>query len=158
MRHYKGWILTVALSTGAMLTLQVAAADAQERRNIYADPTNLQVLPKDISVADLRNTMRNISLGTGIRCNSCHVGEEGQSMLEYDFAADVKERKKTAREMLRMVATINKQVATIRAGVDHQVAQVQCVTCHRGIPRPLQLGEELDLALEEGGVEAAKAK
>lgn len=155
-----GLTKTISLVAGAMLVMQLASgqAQAQEHRNIYADPTNLQVLPKDISPNDLRDTMRSISLGTGIRCASCHVGEEGQSMLEYDFAADVKERKSIARGMLKMVAAINAQVATIRADAGYQLTEVRCVTCHRGQSRPRLLSDTLDIAMASGGTKAAVAK
>lgn len=151
-------IMTAALVAGSLVLVQLATAEAQESRNIYANPTNLQVLPKDISVADLRNTMRAFSLGTGIRCASCHVGEEGQSMLDYDFAADTKERKAIARGMLKMVAAINAQVATIRAGAGYALTEVRCVTCHRGQSRPRLLSDTLDIAVARGGTEAAVAK
>lgn len=156
------WIKTIGLMTGAALALQGVSAleqvQAQQGRNIYADPSNLQVLPRDISTEDLRQTMRAMSLGTGIRCASCHVGEEGQSMLEYDFAADVKERKSIARGMLKMVATINEQVAAIRADAGYKLTEVRCVTCHRGKSRPRLIGETLDIAHTMGGAEAVVAK
>lgn len=38
------------------------------------DPTNLQVLPKDIPKAQLVQTMRGFAMGLGVRCEHCHVG------------------------------------------------------------------------------------
>jgi len=64
---------------------------AQEGADVYADPQNLEVLPSDIPPAELRATMKNFSIGTGLRCNDCHVGEEGQDFSSYDFASDEKE-------------------------------------------------------------------
>ena len=47
---------------------------AQQRIDVFADPKNLQVLPKDISSENLKNTMRGFSMGVGMRCETCHVG------------------------------------------------------------------------------------
>lgn len=154
-------IISVALIAGvagSVAFAQLDGADAQERRNIFANPSNLQVLPKDISPGDLRETMKGFSQGTGLRCNNCHVGEPGQSLLEYDFSKDDKERKRVARNMLAIVANINAQVASFRPDADHELTQVQCVTCHRGNSRPRLIAETLDIAHSMGGAEAVVAK
>ena len=62
---------------------------------------NLQVLPEDIEVRELIGTMRGFALGLGVRCEHCHVGEEGQPLSTFDFPADEKPTKAKAREMLR---------------------------------------------------------
>ena len=51
-----------------------------ERRDIYANPENLKVLPEDISSADLGATMKGFALGLGLRCENCHVGEAGKPL------------------------------------------------------------------------------
>ncbi len=68
--------------------------------------TNLKVLPKDISRAELQSTMRAFALN--VRCEYCHVEKAAGKKFEMDFAADDKEAKKTARVMLEMVAAINR--------------------------------------------------
>lgn len=147
--HIQRTILIVALAGST-------AIFAQERRDIYADPQNLKVLPADISSADLRNTMKGFAIGTGLRCSSCHVGEEGQDLTTYDFSSDEKELKATARKMLKMVNTINADyIATL--GEDHDT-RVACVTCHRGVPHPELTGQVLAEAAEEGGADAIPEK
>lgn len=129
---------------------------AQERADVYAEPQNLEVLPADVSPAELRATMKGFSIGTGLRCSDCHVGEEGQDFSSYDFASDEKEQKRTAREMLKMVKVINGEYLAA-LGEDHAV-QVECVTCHRGVPEPKLTGQVLAEAGEQGGAPAIAAK
>lgn len=128
----------------------------QEPADVYADPQNLKVLPSNISPAELRATMKGFSIGTGLRCSDCHVGEEGQDFSSYDFASDEKDHKRTAREMLKMVKAINGEYLAA-LGEDHAV-QVECVTCHRGVSEPRLTGQVLTEAAEEGGAPAIPAK
>ncbi len=122
---------------------------------IFDEPSNLQVLPKNTDATTLRNTMKSIAMGTGLRCSSCHVGEEGQNLTEYDFASDDKALKKKARVMLKMVNEIN-QTHLAQYGEDR--VKVQCITCHRGVSKPRQIGEELALAASEGGPQGLKTR
>lgn len=96
---------------------------------IYDNPRNLQILPADIGADELRDTMKSFFFGTGLRCSSCHVGEEGQPLTTYDFASDEVELKQTARQMLRMVNAINTEHL---APLGPERAEVSCATCHRG--------------------------
>lgn len=112
--------------------------------------TNLQVLPKDIPKPELMNLMRSFSFSLGARCVSCHVGKDNGSLDGMDFAADDKDTKKTARDMLRMVAKIN-------ADYIPKSARVECVTCHRGISKPRTLQAALSEELEKKDLAAAIA-
>ena len=69
--------------------------------------TNLKVSAQDISKERLTAVMRGFTEALGVRCSTCHVGEEGQPLGTYDFASDDKPMKLKAREMLRMVQAIN---------------------------------------------------
>jgi hypothetical protein len=69
--------------------------------------------------------MNFISASLGVRCNFCHVNNNGQ----WDFASDEKPEKKAAREMILMVQGINK--TNFNGNTD-----VSCYTCHRGRTRP----------------------
>jgi tetratricopeptide (TPR) repeat protein len=120
---------------------------------------NLQVLPKDITPRALMDIMRfEFVGGLGARCSTCHVGEEGMPLDEYDFASDAKEEKRTAREMLKMVRAINDTyLAALEERGDPPV-RVQCMTCHRGQERPRLIQDVLHRAIETDGVEAAIAE
>ena len=66
------------------------------------------------------------------KCTGCHKKEKEQCDFCHnldDMSADTKKEKKRAREMLEMVATINKK---FMGGKE----EVSCVTCHRGKPKP----------------------
>ena len=137
---------------GAVLALLLAGpAAAQE------PPTNLQVLPDDIPREQLTQIMRNFTAALGVRCSSCHVGEEGQPLSTYDFASDDKPMKVKARAMLRMSMDINNTYLAELPGRREPNVRVTCVTCHRGVRRPLPIeaivqetmaNEDLDFALQ----------
>src|ERR1700681_4386657 len=92
--------------------------------------TNLKVLPKDISKHELESTMRGFAFALGVRCGHCHV-EKKAPEKGFDFAADDKDAKKTARVMLQMVEAINRDYVSKIEKVDKTAPiHVECVTCH----------------------------
>lgn len=115
--------------------------------------TNLQVLPEDIPRGQLVGLMRSFTFATGLRCSSCHVGEEGEPLESYDFASDEKASKRKAREMIRMVQAINDTY--LAAVPDREGLRVGCVTCHHGVRRPEDIETIITRAAEEDGVPAA---
>ena len=130
----------------ALLLVLAAPATAQ----IPETFTNLEVLPEGISRQELIGIMRGFTFALGVRCSTCHVGEEGQPLDEYDFASDDREPKRTARAMLRMVQTINGEfLADI--GTD---LEVQCFTCHHGARRPERLEDALVAAYTAAGADS----
>lgn len=129
-------------------------AVGQERWQWPEQPKNLQVLPKDTNADQLRGTMGMFVRGLGVRCTFCHVGEEGKPLSTYDFPSDDNPNKNRAREMLRMVHSVNDRLQTIDFEEGSRLT-VSCATCHRGRPRPTSLEEELRVAYAEGGASAA---
>ncbi len=126
-------------------------------------PHNLQVLPKDITLLQLDAEMDRIAMDLGVTCDHCHAqaklppgvkpkpGEE-----TFDFALDDKPAKKTARQMLIMLRTINAMVPVALGKGADQVVHVQCVTCHHGMPSPpRQLPEILSATTAKQGTAAA---
>jgi hypothetical protein len=99
---------------------------------------NTQVIPRATPVTDVIGTMRNFTTALGVRCQFCHVGREGQPLQEFDFASDQKRNKLVARQMMRMVAEINKRLDTIPERGAPPVSAT-CSTCHRGVSRPVPL-------------------
>ncbi|MGH9859750.1 MAG: hypothetical protein ACRD5F_06980 [Candidatus Acidiferrales bacterium] len=101
---------SVALSHAAdrQAGQQAPPAKAQApRRNPIPDTfTNLQVLPKDISKQELVNIMKSFCFTMEQRCSYCHVATDDLSSA--DFAADDKEPKKKARELLRQILAAKK--------------------------------------------------
>lgn len=105
-------------------------------------PTNLMVLPKDMTRQEVVQVMRGFTRALGVRCQHCHVGE-GNDLSKFDFASDEKPAKDIARTMLTMVGEIN---AKYLAGVGEPAPaapggapapKVTCYTCHRGATKPL---------------------
>ena len=132
---------------------------AQDKKDIFANPQNLKVLPKDISSKELGDTMKGFAMGLGLRCESCHVGEPNTPLETFDFESDEKTMKQKARLMLQMVNAINAEYVPGLNDIDPvRRVEVRCVTCHRGRPQPKLIEDVLDEELAGGGVEAAVAK
>ena len=102
--------------------------------------------------------MRGFCMSLGVRCTHCHVGEEGKPFETFDFAADTKAPKQTARVMLQMVQAVNRDWVSKVVSDRPQRTQVSCVTCHHGQPVPRTLQATLTGALAESGVPATVQK
>lgn len=122
-----------------LLVLAASNLQAQVQGKFPPDSLiNTQVIPKSTPVMDVVGTMRNFTGALGVRCQFCHVGSEGQPLAQFDFASDQKRNKIVARQMMRMLAEINKRLDTI-PGRDHPAVSATCSTCHRGVSRPVPL-------------------
>ena len=123
--------------TKAIVVLCLAlGATVGVRAQIPKTFTNLQVLPKTIPQAELVATMKSFAQGLGVRCEHCHVGE-GNDLSKFDFAADTKPAKATARRMISMANTLNEQVAALKVSADAPAGpKITCFTCHRGEKKP----------------------
>lgn len=123
------WLL---IGVGALtLGVSVRAAGLPQ---IPARFTNLQVLPKDITQDQLVGLMKSVTQSLGVRCSHCHDGV-GDDLSTYNFAADTKEPKATARVMLRMTSQLNNALKDVgpRKG---DANKISCQTCHRGNKTP----------------------
>jgi tetratricopeptide (TPR) repeat protein len=102
--------------------------------------------------------MRGFAFALGVRCEHCHV-EKNAPEHGFDFAADDKEAKKTARIMLQMVAGINHDYISKvpEAPGSATRIQVQCVTCHHGLAQPRPLTAVLSESLEKDGLQKTLA-
>jgi hypothetical protein len=126
-----------------LLVSTLSPAIPAQQPNIFVEPKNLQVLPEDISPQDLASQMRKFKLALGVECSHCHEGTDNRRFSDFDFAADTKDTKRIAREMVQMVSTINAMVSGLNRGPDHQAIEVTCVTCHRGNSRPVMMKDVL---------------
>lgn len=153
--------LLAALALGSLLVLITPGGHsplAQEGWSWPEQPENLQQLPADTGGKELGRVMGMFSRSLGVRCHYCHVGEEGQDFLEWDFVSDEKPAKRTARTMLAMVGAIHEGYLDSIETSGSQRANFWCHSCHAGRPRPLTLDEELAEALAEGGAPAVTAR
>jgi hypothetical protein len=135
-----------------------AALSAQARRRFPPDSlTNVKVIPKNTPVIQVIGMMRNFAGALGVRCQFCHVGQEGMPLDQFDFAKDEKRTKLTARQMMRMVEDINRRLDTLP---EHEKMtshiEVTCKTCHRGVNQPMPLEQLIqEAAQSSGGVDSA---
>ncbi len=110
-----GAILFGFIATSYALILGAPTADA-------ADVKNLKVLPKSMNKKALKKFMKKMSKAVGKSCDDCH------EIKAFDKDTKMKEK---ARDMLRMVNTINAKLKK-----DGFKGKVSCITCHRGKEKP----------------------
>jgi len=119
---------------------------------------NVQVFPRTTPVPEVTAAMRTFAMGLGVRCQYCHVGEEGMPLERFDFASDEKRTKLVARQMMRMVQEINRRLDTLPGRSTATALEVSCATCHRGVSKPTPLSTLIaDAALTAGADSAARA-
>ena len=100
--------------------------------------------------------MKGFTAALGVRCSYCHKGEEGKPLSTFDFVSDENPNKNRAREMYKMLGSINDHLKNIQPSGDKRV-NMWCNTCHRGRPKPATLDEELGESYRKGGIKAAVA-
>ncbi len=125
---------------------------------VWDNPTNLQVLPSDISPQELRSTMKGFALATGSRCSTCHVAEDPADVSTYDHSKDDKEQKRKARAMIRMTMSINEYLAENLGVPDEDRITVECATCHRGQRRPEMIENIMVSKYRNEGFDAARTE
>ena len=128
--------IAACLTCASLPLMGQAAAPPAGQHPPMPKPTNLQVLPKDISTDDLIKLMRGYSQALGVHCNFCH--EVNEQTHKPNFAADTKEDKGFARTMIAMTQEINTKFMTQINDPDAMPADktVTCGTCHRGNKMP----------------------
>src|SRR2546426_3828223 len=146
-------VVCTALAVTIAVTASVRAAQAQPRFEWPDRAKNLKVLPKDTPKEKLQATMIGFTRALGVRCPFCHVGQEGQPLTSFDFVSDEKPTKNVARGMMKMVQDINKDLHKMKIPETNRV-EVQCITCHRGRPRPMMLSEELADVYQKAGIDS----
>jgi hypothetical protein len=126
--------LVAAFALSATLVAQQPPGARGAGRGQPPAPSNLQVLPKDISRQDLIGLMRTFNQALGVQCNYCHVAEGPGG--RNDYAADEKAPKKAARAMIQLVNHANEMVPGAIGKAPADAVKVQCWTCHRGDKTP----------------------
>lgn len=141
-------VLIVLVPATALFT---GTANAQWQ---WPDSTeNLQVLPAHWSGERLSPVMRGFTSALGVRCQYCHATNGETRLQDMDFVSDENPNKERAREMLRMLGSINDHLGNIEPSGER--VNMWCHTCHRGRPRPMTLAEELGERYRADGLEAA---
>jgi len=115
---------------------------------------NVQVIPKSTQPVQVWGMMRNIAGALGVSCTFCHVGSDTTPLERIDFATDEKRNKRVARQMMRMVQEVNGRLDTIPSRPTPTVT-VTCITCHRGVNRPVPLATIMAEAATASGADSA---
>jgi hypothetical protein len=152
-------VAIAAFASISLLTVHshvFAAAAAQEAAppppppHSFPAPTNLKVLPRNLTGEQVHEIMEKWEGELGTGCKTCHavdpknIGPNGKPGL--NFADDSKDEKKTARLMYQMTENINVNYV---AKIDSSGDPVTCGTCHRGhlgpepfVPKPSEHNHE----------------
>jgi len=119
-------------------------------------PKNLKVLPKDCTRQQVIDVMKTWTGDLGVRCQYCHVGQEGLPFSEWDFPSDEKDTKRRAREMVQLLEEVNHRLSampSIHGAATPPVAT--CGTCHRGVWRPRKIEDVFEETRAASGLPAA---
>ncbi|MFI5231407.1 MAG: c-type cytochrome [Gemmatimonadales bacterium] len=136
-------------------TVTPALCGAQTAAKFPPDSlVNTRVISHATPVISVIGTMRNFTSYLGVRCQYCHVGEEGQPLTQFNFVSDQKRTKLVAREMMRMVEDINHRLDSL-PGRATPGLQVTCNTCHRGTSRPVPLSTLIIETATTAGADSA---
>jgi photosynthetic reaction center cytochrome c subunit len=129
-------VAVVAIMLALALSTSTALAAPQSP---FKPPSNLQVLPKDTTLATIVPMMKDFTTALGVRCQFCHsyTGSDPNALENFDFPGDAVPAKATARKMMLAVRAIN---GDLLAGIGAPAApgqlKVTCYTCHRGERTP----------------------
>ncbi len=118
-------MIAFVLASGAIAQTSANSKNDKTAAEVYK---NIQVLRNSPADA-LMPSMQFMSSSLGVRCNHCHV--------EGAFEKDDKKPKQQAREMMRMVATLDQNNFAGQRSIT-------CYTCHRGQLRPQRTPAVLD--------------
>jgi tetratricopeptide (TPR) repeat protein len=139
----------------AAVSMSVVFAQAPAPAQAPPPMTNLQLYPKDTPRAEIITTMQGFVAALGVQssggCGYCHVG----TAPNFDFAADTKPTKATARKMILMSRDIAGKLPEITAKPAADVTRLRCATCHRGVAVPKLLPDVLADATAKSGITGA---
>jgi len=122
-----------AIATVAQAPQATPAPPEHEHEHNHPAPTNLKVLPKNLTGEQVHEIMEGWEAALGVHCHACHaenpkdIGPDGRPRL--NFADDSKEEKASARIMYTMVEDINRNYVS---KIESSEVPVSCGTCHRG--------------------------
>lgn len=110
----------------------VAAPQAAHQHDPLPRPTNLKVLPKEMS-GDVDKLMHQYEQQLGVTCGFCHV--ENEQTRKLDYASDENSVKSTARMMIAMTNDLNTKYLA-QLGDRRYADPLTCGNCHQGQAHP----------------------
>src|SRR5690242_5348517 len=118
----RGVIVTLFL-IALSLPFTITSNSQTQEKPVEQVAKNIQVL-QGMPASQLLPVMHLMRTALGVRCDYCHIAENGK------FQLDDKPAKQTARKMIQMTFAINK------ANFNRET-EVTCNSCHRGSTRPV---------------------
>ena len=143
----------IVFSAGLIAAAQAPpAAPPAHAEHGHAKPTNLKVLPKDMTGEQVHDLMHKWEAELGVTCKACHVenpkdiGPNGRPRINY--ADDSRHEKESARVMYKMLESINTDYVS---KVEGSGVPVTCGTCHQGhlTPEPYEPEHHAHAAAEK---------
>ncbi len=128
--------ICIVASAQSALMLATTTQTGPAKKTVEQVQKNIKVL-NGLPESQLIPVMNYIRASLGVKCTYCHVNKDGK----WDFPSDEKPEKTSAREMIKMVQSIDK--TTFRGN-----PAVGCYTCHRGSTSPVRV-PQLPLPLPE---------
>jgi hypothetical protein len=110
-------VATVAQAPQAVPPQQPAAGGPPPEQHRHPAPTNLKVLPKNLTGEQVHEIMEQWEAALGAHCSTCHtpdpnnIGPNGRPRL--NFADDSRPEKATARLMYKMTLDINQNYVSM---------------------------------------------
>jgi hypothetical protein len=126
-------VLTLAFATAASAQTPATPPPAGQQRRPMPPPSNLKVLPSDMTAQQVVAIMRNYEKELGVECEYCHAKDPATG--RNNFASDANPMKDRARVMMKMTASINSEYLTQLTDPKPE-HEVNCGTCHRGMAKP----------------------
>jgi hypothetical protein len=130
-RRVRDSVTAARRDSGAANVLRsIAGRENQPAESVFK---NIKIL-KGVPAGRLVNIMNNgFGRSLGVSCGFCHVPGK--------WDLDDKQEKNTARLMFAMVQTINRDyIAKVPVDSGSPPPMVNCMTCHRGMPKPMGSG------------------
>src|SRR5947207_3104935 len=137
----KKLIINLFLSTFVIISVSIFAdgftfKKSNDEKNLFDDDDkpaeqvykNIQVL-NGMPAGDLHWVMHFMRASLNVKCSYCHLHDEKTNT--WNFESDSIEEKRTAREMITMVKSINTQNFEGKNAVT-------CFTCHGGHTNPMR--------------------
>lgn len=118
-------VIVVLFVIALSLPFTITSSSQTQDKPVETVMKNIQVL-KGMPESQLLPVMHLMRTSLGVRCDFCHIAENGKYQL------DDKPAKQTARKMIQMVFDLNK------ASFNGEM-EVTCNTCHRGSTRPVAI-------------------
>ena len=146
-------------SSRAVTTLLLLGAGVFQRApgQLPKRPENLQVLPATLSTDSVFSLMLNVANALGVTCGHCHVGGDNRTWDSTHFASDTIPAKVLARAMFRLTERLNADLLPAIVPSHAAPVPVSCMTCHRGILRPMSLQDTLMRVIDRFGADSGVA-